>query len=328
MDGDKDSDVTRLLAPSPSFSNASGRSSPTHGARSPVFPESPLSSQSAIDYTPSQRRSATTDSKSRNLEIGHGPRRNQHAPGDHYSYSATLQGLTSRSSWFAKAKGLHYDSEAANTGKELPLEPLAELGLPHVFRTEASESPGTRNPNFEGKRLHYSDRGVGDHVQYSRWHWASVSILILAVYSTAMSGLWLVAATYRPIWGYRISTHHGVTPSNASLACALLAKSIELSFVTVFVAFLGQRLSRTAFYKPHQGMSLADMSVRTWVQQPGSMITDWKTVRYAAPSWLGLMAICVTCLAMLYTSASDALSEYRLTRLPPKDCCLSLIVLV
>jgi hypothetical protein len=49
-----------------------------------------------------------------------------------------------------------------------------------------------------------------------------------------------------------------------------MAKLIELSFVTAFVAFLGQVLSRRAFMKDHgRGVTLSELSMWRWVVQPG-----------------------------------------------------------
>lgn len=73
-------------------------------------------------------------------------------------------------------------------------------------------------------------------------------MIILAIYCTAGSALWLGVAVAKPRWGRRITANGGfLTPASASLICAALAKSIELSFVTVFEAFLGQVLSRRSF---------------------------------------------------------------------------------
>lgn len=58
-------------------------------------------------------------------------------------------------------------------------------------------------------------------------------------------------------------------------------------------------------------MTLAEMSMRSWIMQPGTMLTHWETVRYAAVSFLGLVSLLAAVMAMLYTSASDALGEHR-----------------
>ena len=73
----------------------------------------------------------------------------------------------------------------------------------------------------------------------------------------------------------------------------------------------GQVLSRRAVSKRSKGVTLAEMSMRNWIMQPGTMLTHWETVRYAAFSFLGLVALAAAVMAMLYTSASDALGWCR-----------------
>jgi hypothetical protein len=52
-----------------------------------------------------------------------------------------------------------------------------------------------------------------------------------------------------------------------------MAKLIELSFVTSFVAFLGQVLSRRAFMKEQgRGVTLSELSMWRWVVQPGTLV--------------------------------------------------------
>jgi hypothetical protein len=92
--------------------------------------------------------------------------------------------------------------------------------------------------------------------------------MALSIYSTAMSGLWLVVAIYQPRYGRGISSSNGpgvLAPSTASLLSTLFAKTIELSFVTVFVAFVGQVLTRRSFLKRSKGMTIAEMTMRNWV---------------------------------------------------------------
>ena len=77
--------------------------------------------------------------------------------------------------------------------------------------------------------------------------------------------------------------------------------------MTVFVAFLGQTLSRRALFKKSPGISIAEMSFGSWVVQPGTMITHWQTVRHAGGTFLGIVALTATAMAIFYTTASDAL---------------------
>jgi hypothetical protein len=88
-----------------------------------------------------------------------------------------------------------------------------------------------------------------------------------------LSGIYLTLAIVKPRYGSKIGSHGGaIRPSTASTISALRAKTIELSFVTVFVAFLEQVVSRNAFKKPG-GVSIAHMSMRSWIMQPGTLVT-------------------------------------------------------
>jgi hypothetical protein len=115
-------------------------------------------------------------------------------------------------------------------------------------------------------------------------------------------------ALVAPRYGHRISSTGGtLNISTASTLFALFAKLIELSFVTVFVTFLGQVLSRRSLMKLGRGVTIAEMTMRSWVIQPGSMITHWQNLRYAGLSILGVITLTVAFVATLYTTASDAL---------------------
>lgn len=137
----------------------------------------------------------------------------------------------------------------------------------------------------------------------------SLIVLILAIYSSIFSGIWLIIAVVKPRYGRRISASSSLPPASASLLCAAFAKSIELSFASVFVAFLGQVLSRRAFVKKSKGITIAEMSMRAWVMQPGTILTHWENVQYAAWTLLGAIALTGALMSMLYTTASDALGE-------------------
>lgn len=49
--------------------------------------------------------------------------------------------------------------------------------------------------------------------------------------------------------------------------------------------------------------------MRAWIMQPGSMIVHWETLRYSALTFLGAIALVATFVAMLYTTAAEALGE-------------------
>lgn len=102
------------------------------------------------------------------------------------------------------------------------------------------------------------------NVKIGRSSGLAIWLLVMSVYSTVMSAIWLGAAIAQPRWGTTVSSHGAMTLSTANLVTAILAKTIEMSFVTVFVAFIGQVLTRRAM-TTREGMTLSEMSMRTWV---------------------------------------------------------------
>lgn len=120
-----------------------------------------------------------------------------------------------------------------------------------------------------------------------------------------------------------------MAPSTATMVCAMFAKTIEISFVTVFVAFIGQVLTRRSFVKKSKGMTLAEMTMRNWVivrlppplretnrsdttKQPGFMLTHWETLPYAAVTFLGAVSLIATIASTFYTTASDVMVSPKL----------------
>jgi len=105
----------------------------------------------------------------------------------------------------------------------------------------------------------------------SRFTWLNISIIVICLFSCVFSGIFVGLAFREPFYGRRITSHGPLTPANAILLTTVFAKLIELSFVTAFVAFLGQVLSRRAFMKDHgRGVTLSELSMWRWVVQPGS----------------------------------------------------------
>ncbi|KAI7366918.1 hypothetical protein KC354_g3810 [Hortaea werneckii] len=141
----------------------------------------------------------------------------------------------------------------------------------------------------------------------------SVTILVLAVFSTALSAIFLVIALLGPRYRRLVHTNGPLTPSSAAFLTSFLAKMIELSYITVLVAFIGQALARRAFRQEQaRGVTLAELSMRGWVQQPGTLFTQWESVRYAGVSILGLISLLGAVNGMLYTSAATALVQPQL----------------
>lgn len=142
-----------------------------------------------------------------------------------------------------------------------------------------------------------------------RSSWLYISIMTLSIYSTCFSGAWFFVAITRPRYVHQITNR--LSYQTASTLCAAIAKTIELSFVTVVVALVGQILSKRAL-GDHKNISIAEMSMRSWVLQPGTMIAHWESVRFAAVTYLGAIILIAAMMAMVYTTASDALVAPKL----------------
>lgn len=180
-----------------------------------------------------------------------------------------------------------------DTGRLTPKSPATTLGSHEPLMYNSSSTCKSKRNIYKGRR-----------------YWFSIVVLGLSIYSTLFSFIWIYVAARKPRYGERISTKPGrLAPANASIVFAALAKSIELSFVTVFVAFLGQVLSRRALAMKSGGISIAEMSARSWVMQPGTMITHFGSVRFAGRSILGIMSLAATLVAIFYTTASDTLGK-------------------
>jgi hypothetical protein len=135
----------------------------------------------------------------------------------------------------------------------------------------------------------------------------SIGLFIASLISTILSGLFLVIAIVRPRYGSIISNRGSFSPSSAALLTAFLAKIIELTFVMTFLSFLGQILSRRALRL--SGINLANLAMRSWILQLGSLLTHWATVKVAGISALGVLSLVATALSLLYTTATGALDE-------------------
>ncbi|GAW21035.1 hypothetical protein ANO14919_105480 [Xylariales sp. No.14919] len=215
------------------------------------------------------------------------------------------------------------DVNAMRSTSIMPMHPGAEsipmsamynaTPLPNTMVVESEHgadepSPQLAKPYFEC----YSRQDA----YIKRWSWLYITLIVLSIYSTVLSGIWLIASIVQPRYGRGISTGKGVqiSPSTATLLATLAAKTIELSFVTVFVAVLGQVLTRRAFSRLSRGVTLAEMTMRNWVIQPGSLLTHWNGIPYAATTFLGALTLTASICALLYTTASDAMVSPKLSR--------------
>ena len=149
----------------------------------------------------------------------------------------------------------------------------------------------------------------------SQWTWFMTMIVVLTIYSTVFSGIFLGLAIAQPRWGHRIGTHGALSYDTATLLSALFSKTVELSFVTTVVATLGQILSKRAFKrasKMNKGISIAEMNMRLWIMQPGTLITHWVGARYAVATLLGITALVATLASTFYTTACESLVAPKL----------------
>ncbi|RSL45255.1 hypothetical protein CEP54_014353 [Fusarium duplospermum] len=140
----------------------------------------------------------------------------------------------------------------------------------------------------------------------------AVSMLLLAIYSTALSGVWFVVSIIQPRWGFKISTTYGLSPSNAATLTALLGKTIEIASITVFISCIGQALTRRAAAEKSTGITLADITIRNWIIQPGFIFTHHQTLAIAGRTILGALALLSLVVTILYTTASQALVSPKL----------------
>ncbi|KAJ5329362.1 hypothetical protein N7452_009752 [Penicillium brevicompactum] len=189
--------------------------------------------------------------------------------------------------------------------------PLSESHTPKrdSIDSDATTTPAHKTPQTPSPHVRCANRGT---VLQKRLAWVPLTVFVLAVYATVFSGIYLAIALRKPRWS-RISSDGPLAPSTANLLSAFFAKTIELAYVTVCVAFLGQVLSRRALMTDSRGISISDMNMRAWIMQPGSMIVHWETLRYSALTFLGAIALVATFVAMLYTTAAQALVAPKLS---------------
>lgn len=183
---------------------------------------------------------------------------------------------------------------------------------PSIYARSETHLLPTRSPNLGQHPMDPMRRSVPKTRRLGSW--VSITILSLAVFSTVFSITFLIVAFQSPRWGQRIRNIGGdLSPSSAAFLTSLIAKLIELSFVTIVVAFVGQALARRAAKLENaRGITLAEMSMRQWVMQPGTMLTNWQSVKYAGVSLLGVICLLAAIMAILYTSAATALVQPQL----------------
>ncbi|EPS41798.1 hypothetical protein H072_4274 [Dactylellina haptotyla CBS 200.50] len=198
--------------------------------------------------------------------------------------------------------------------KSVPLGSApAGLGLRYV---QADEGAGTKSGSIYSNLPPDDDDDSFDEKIITKSkpkiNWLSITILLLCIYSTIGSIFFFLIAAIKPRYGTKISTTSSLKPQDAQLISAILAKTIELSFVSVFVSFLGQVLSRRALMTGSKGVNIAELSMRSWVTQPGTLLTHTSSVRFAGLTFLGALSLTATVFASFYTTAADTLVSPKL----------------
>ena len=136
----------------------------------------------------------------------------------------------------------------------------------HISDTEGLRASGGAAPSiksaYENDFRPIHECPTTKDFYHPKFTWLNMSIFVISIFSCIFSGIFLALAIHGPHYGRRITSHGPITPADAILITTVMAKVIELSFVTAFVAFLGQVLSRRAFMKEHgRGVTLSELSM-------------------------------------------------------------------
>ena len=317
--GEASKETERLLDPP-----GSSPSSTSFGSNTTVVasPSSPLTHRHKYHREPSTARQQTPLSQTRlsrsrdedNNGLGISLLGNE-------SHASVFEGPITRCS---SAEPLISPTSASSTNNDgnTPFHPV-QCGDQIGESLSRQLYPPTRTNSASGKSLTLNDakpsecRSKGP-LNAGRVSLARVTILTISVYSTIFSGLWLFIAIIELPYD-KIAARERLPPRTANVVVTAISKTVEMSFVTVVVASIGQILSRRALVD-QRSITLADISMRSWILQPGTIISQWNFVRHTAASPLGILAILAAFMAMLYTTASESLvaPSLRLQNPTPK----------
>ncbi|PPJ50981.1 hypothetical protein CBER1_06840 [Cercospora berteroae] len=221
-------------------------------------------------------------------------------------YSASSTAAMTGSTKFEDSFDISYDPKHRASRTSL------QSGAPSIYAKSDAGLLSVRTAYNEfAPHNHCPSKKSYKHGRFSNW--ISMTILTLAIFSTVFSLIFLIIALRGPKYGRKIRNGGSLTPSSAAFLTSFFAKLIELSFVTVVVAFIGQALARRAFkLERARGITLAELNMRAWILQPGTMLTQWESVKYAGISFLGIVSFLGAVFAILYTSAATALVQPQL----------------
>lgn len=157
--------------------------------------------------------------------------------------------------------------------------------------------------------------GISIKIANPRLRWPYLGTLLVAFFAAAASLLFIIIAAIIPrwLWIEVIANHELLDISSAKVLIQFIAKAIEVAFVTSYLAFLGQVLSRKASErKEEEGepyVRLADLCMRDWVASPGSIITNVAALITSGRTLLGLLTLLTLGMSLLYGTAASALGE-------------------
>ncbi|KAG9189856.1 hypothetical protein G6011_06724 [Alternaria panax] len=181
-----------------------------------------------------------------------------------------------------------------------------------ICRDTDPDTPVDRVPCMKDEFCPGKDCLTQRDLSTSRFTWLNCTIIFICSVSTALSALFVVLASRGQRYGEYIGNNPEATLSisAAILWTSVAAKTIELTFVTGFVAFLGQVLSRRILVKGNgRGVTLSELTIWRWVVQPGTLVAQPEIARYAGLSALGILTLLSTVLSTLYVTAATALVQ-------------------
>src|ERR1035438_7626084 len=98
--------------------------------------------------------------------------------------------------------------------------------MPYSETSEREMLHGNRPPNTAVDTFGEFQCPTRRDILANAWSWLTISILLLALYSAVVSGIFLGIAIARPRWGKRIGTNGHMSFSTATLLSALFSKTI------------------------------------------------------------------------------------------------------
>ncbi|KAK3351054.1 hypothetical protein B0H65DRAFT_107185 [Neurospora tetraspora] len=282
-----------------------------HGEGSQSPPPPPSNSQYQYQSVPSPPLYPEQPQSPKEADMGIYPAYPATFPGGFHSYSPPPMAMYGGSPMTPQVInfqnwGQAYDTQSLMSSPQTPFTPFGQPPFgQQVYGQAGYGQPPYGQPPFEcpSQSGPYRDKVS----------WLGTTLWFLSIFSTIGSGIWLGVAFIQPKWGKTVSSTNGaLPPSTASLLTALIAKLIETSFVAVFVASVGQILTKKAFDVGNRGVTLGEFGMKNWVVSPGLMFTNirsWKKVGFTP---LGILCMLATLVAVLYTTASDALVAPKL----------------